>query len=563
MRCQSVLCILCLVFVEIYGLVKSPENDFPTTFKFGVSTSAFQIEGGWNEDGRGPSIWDIGTATHPEIIADRTNANIAADSYHKVDRDIEMLRELGVNFYRFSISWTRILPNGDLSSLNRLGIQYYNGLIDKLVANSIEPMVTMYHLDLPYEIQKIGGFTNPLFPQYFESYANVLYSNFGDRVKWWMTFNEPTEYCLNGYGTGEEPPFVNATGISEYLCVDNTIKAHARAYHRYKKDFFKKQGGKIGIVANSGFFLSRTNDRNIIDRGLQYSLGWVMHPIYSKSGGYPGLMIRDIASNSKMEGREWSRLPNLDESTKAYIKGTADFFGLNYYTSQYVELGAYAGTKNPSWENDARLNCSVDPSWKKSSWVYSVPDGLGGLLRWIKKEYNNVEVIIAENGWPDDGRLNDDERIEYLTEHLRQVSQAIKVHDCNVVGYAHWSLMDNFEWNSGYSWIKKEYDNIEVVIAENGWSDDGRLNDDDRVEFLTEHLRELSKAIKVHGCNVVRYSHWSLMDNFEWLSGYSEKFGLYYVNMSSPERTRIPKKSASVYRRIIETRKVAEKLLTC
>ncbi|CAD7089708.1 unnamed protein product [Hermetia illucens] len=487
-KCISVSYILCLTFVGTYGSENAPTNDFPASFKFGVATAAFQIEGGWKEDGKGPSIWDVGTHEHPNSVVDGTNADIADDSYHQIDRDIEMLRDLGVNFYRFSIAWTRIMPNGDRSSLNRFGIQYYNTLIDKLVANSIEPMVTMYHYDLPYELQKIGGLTNPLFPQYFESYANVLYSNFGDRVKLWITFNEPSDYCVPGYGAGSEPPFVNATGIGEYLCMHHSIIAHARAFHLYKRDYFKQQGGKIGIVSSSRFYFSRTNDTGIVNRALQFNLGWTMHPIFSKSGNYPEVMIRDIASNSQMEGREWSRLPEFDEFSIAYIRGAADFLGLNYYTSRYVQLGPHAETKNPSWEKDARLNCSVDPSWKraKTPWLYNVPEGLGGLLRWIKEEYNNVEVIITENGWSDDGRLNDQGRVDSLKEHLRYVSQ----------------------------------------------------------------------AIKKHGCNVIAYSHWSLMDNFEWLKGYSERFGLYYVNISSPERTRVPKKSSDVYKRIIATRKL-------
>lgn len=466
-------------------------EDIPASFKFGVATAAYQIEGGWNADGKGPSIWDTFTHNHPEMIADGTNGDVADDSYHLFDKDLELIKDLGLNFYRFSISWPRVLPTGDISSLNQKGINYYNKVINKLLENNIEPMVTMLHYDLPEELQKLGGYVNPLFLRYFEEYTDILFKNFGDRVKVWVTFNEPADYCVPGYGEGTMPPLINASAQgAEYLCMDNTLKGHALAYHLYRKKYAKNFKGKIGITISSRYFYSKEDNADVVNRALQFQLGWLAHPLFSKAGGYPEVMINEVAANSMREGRKWSRLPDMSDEWKEIIKGAADFLGLNYYTSRYVKLGQRNTNKKPSYENDARLEYSVDPKWKRANigWLYSVPEGLGDLLRWIKEEY----------------------------------------------------------------------DNIEVYITENGWSDDGELNDVDRITSLKAHIREVVKAATQDNCNISGYAVWSLIDNFEWREGYSRRFGLCYVNITSPTRERIRKDSFQIYKDIIRNRKFSD-----
>lgn len=164
-------------------------------------------------------------------------------------------------------------------------------------------------------------------------------------------------------------------------------------------------------------------------------------------------MIEEIASNSVREGRAWSRLPYMTNEQKEFIQGTADFFGLNYYTSRYVKTAKSPQGHNPSWDHDSNLEYGIDPLWKraKSTWLYSVPQGLRDLLRWIRDEYDNVEVIVTENGWSDDGETEDTGRIEYLHDHLQQILLAVNVDSCNVRGYTHWSIIDNFEWLQGYT----------------------------------------------------------------------------------------------------------------
>ncbi|XP_055912233.1 myrosinase 1-like [Eupeodes corollae] len=460
---------------------------FPRNFSFGVATSAYQVEGGWNSDGKGPSIWDDFTHNNPHLIDDSSNGDISADSYHRFDQDLAALKELKVDHYRFSISWPRIFPNGDISSRNQKGIDYYNDVIDKLLLNGIEPMATMFHYDLPSEIQKIGGFANALIIEKFVIYATELFEQFGDRVKLWMTFNEPLIYCKSSFADARYPPQVDLSGVADYICVDNTIKAHAAAYQVYRSQFYDRQKGKIGIALDSYFYFPMPNETESVYRALQFNMGFLAHPIFHKSGDYPDIMLKEIESNSLREGRLTSRLPPLKGYWKNIVRHSADFFALNYYSSRYLRRAEKPKGMNPSWERDMDCDEIVDPSWMQAvgSWLHCVPEGLEGMLKFIRDEYDNIEVIITENGWSDKGTLEDDNRIQYIKSHLQAVLNAI--------------------------------------------------ND---------------------GSNISGYTYWSLIDNFEWKSGYSVKFGLYAVDLMSPKRERSPKKSAYYYKEVIKSRKI-------
>lgn len=214
----------------------------------GVATASYQIEGAWNEGGKGENIWDNLTHSRPELIADGSSGDIACDSYHHLEDDVAMLKNLGVDFYRFSLSWSRILPKGYSYQVNQEGIDYYNNLINALLAEGIEPMVTLYHWDLPQVLQDLGGWPNELMADYFEDYARVAFENFGDRVKTWITFNEPLNTCYQGYGNVLKAPALNITGFADYLCVHTVLKSHARAYHVYDEEFRSAQNGKNGIL---------------------------------------------------------------------------------------------------------------------------------------------------------------------------------------------------------------------------------------------------------------------------------------------------------------------------
>ncbi|XP_047122103.1 myrosinase 1-like [Schistocerca piceifrons] len=214
---------------------------FPDDFMFGAATAAYQIEGAWNEDGKGENIQDYLFHNHPEYTAGDTG-DVACDSYHKYKEDVQMLKALNANVYRFSISWARVLPTGDVDIINQPGIDYYNNLINELLANGIQPMVTMYHWDLPQALQYIGGWPNELLADYFVEYARVLFENFGDRVKWWVTFNEPATF-VHGNTDVRMAPSQPAKGIGDYLAAHTIIKAHARVWHLYDEQFRASQNG--------------------------------------------------------------------------------------------------------------------------------------------------------------------------------------------------------------------------------------------------------------------------------------------------------------------------------
>ncbi|KFB38783.1 hypothetical protein ZHAS_00006283 [Anopheles sinensis] len=473
----------------------SSGEQFADDFLFGAATAAYQIEGAWNESGRGPSVWDTLTHNHPELVVDGATGDRAADSYHLYQHDIEALGTLGFDFYRFSISWSRLLPNGDPSSLNQAAVSYYNDLIDSLMAIGIEPVVTMLHYDVPQYLQNLGGFASPLIVEYFRQYADVLFRTFGDRVRVWITHNEPYDFCVEGYGTGRSGPLVYATGVGEYLCAHHVLLSHAAAFHHYNAHYRHVQDGVIGLTLSGRFYYPATNDTPpaVVERALEFQIGWFSDPLFGADGNYPATMIADIGENSLREGRYTSRLPTFTDEQRAFVRGSCDFFAYNYYSSRLATLasGDYDPTVPPSWARDARIIQSVDPRWAraKSTWLYVVPEGLRGVLNWFRVRYNNPNVLITENGFSDDGQLQDTGRIDYYRDHLA------------------------------------------AVLA----------------------------AIKQDGCNVIGYTAWSIIDNFEWLRGYSEKFGLYYVNFSSPELERVPKQSATFMAQVIRTRTIPSK----
>uniref|UniRef100_A0A182PT45 Uncharacterized protein n=1 Tax=Anopheles epiroticus TaxID=199890 RepID=A0A182PT45_9DIPT len=465
---------------------------FPAEFLFGAATAAYQIEGAWNADGKGPSVWDTLTHNHPELVVDAATGDVAANSYALYKRDVEALETVGFDYYRFSIGWSRLLPRGDRSSLNPAAVAYYNALIDELLAHGIEPVVTMLHYDVPQYLQNLGGFASPLIVDYFREYADTLYATFGDRVKVWITHNEPYDFCVEGYGTGSTGPLVYATGVGEYLCAHYVLLSHAAAYHLYQERYRETQGGTIGITLSGRYYYPATNTTpyETVERAIQFQIGWFADPLFGADGNYPAVMVEEIAQNSALEGRTRSRLPTFTSAERALVRGSADFFAYNYYSSRLAELDQtdYDPSVPPSWRRDARIVQSVDPGWSraKSTWLYVVPEGLRGILNWYRVRYGNPTVLITENGYSDDGQLDDAQRIDYYARHLNAVLSAI--------------LLD--------------------------------------------------------GCNVAGYTAWSIIDNFEWLRGYSEKFGLFYVNFSDPSLQRVPKASANFMKRVITTRSI-------
>ncbi|CAO2636699.1 Lactase/phlorizin hydrolase, partial [Lemmus lemmus] len=402
---------------------------FRDDFLWGVSSSAYQIEGGWDADGKGPSIWDNFTHTPGNPVKDNATGDIACDSYNQLEADLNILRALKVKSYRFSISWPRIFPTGRNSSINSHGVDYYNRLIDGLVQSNISPMVTIYHWDLPQALQDIGGWENETIVQRFKEYADVLFQRLGDKVKFWITLNEPYVIAAQGHSSGVHAPgkcprFNLSAGISSrpgtapYTVGHNLIKAHAEAWHLYNDKYRASQQGRVGIVLNSDWAEpldgESPQDLAAAERFLHFMLGWFAHPIFV-DGNYPSTLRAQI---------QQSRLPSFTEEEKAYIRGTADVFCLNTYSSEFVQHST-PRLNPPSYDDDRELTASsMDSSLTSPSMLPAVPWGMRRLLNWIKEEYGDIPIYITENGHGlNDPSLDDTDRIFY---HKTYINEALK-----------------------------------------------------------------------------------------------------------------------------------------
>ncbi|XP_047004137.1 myrosinase 1-like [Schistocerca americana] len=435
---------LLITFTAVLAVASAQNatNRFPADFMFGAATAAYQVEGAWNEDGKGESIQDYMFHNYPEYMIGEDNGDVACDSYHQYLQDVEMLKTLNADIYRFSIAWSRVLPNGDLDFINQAGIDYYNNLIDALLANGIQPLVTMYHWDLPQALQYIGGWPNELLVDYFVEYARLLFQNFGDRVKWWLTFNEPHQFTM-GYAMLGVAPSQPAPGIGDYLATHTVIKAHARVWHMYDEEFRATQNGSVGITLNMDWPEPETNsteDAEAADRARQFVMGMFAHPIYSQDGDYPAVVRQQVDANSAAEGRPRSRLPTFTQEEIEYIRGSADFFGMNHYNTTFVTPGLTG--ESPSKTRDTAVITS-DP--------VRLPWGLRKQLNWVASQYPGYPIIITENGRLNFGGRNDTDRIEYYTEYLGAMLEAINTDGVPVIGYTAWSLIDTIEWNLGFT----------------------------------------------------------------------------------------------------------------
>jgi beta-glucosidase len=417
---------------------------FPTDFVWGAATSSYQIEGAWLEGGKGLSIWDAFSHTPGKIKNDETG-DIACDHYHRLEEDVKLMAEMGLQAYRFSISWPRIQPSGR-GKPNPQGIRFYSELIDALLAHHITPWVTLYHWDLPLALQlEYDGWLDPQLASFFADYAAICFDAFGDRVKHWLTLNEPWCSAVLGHGLGILAP--GRTSRDEpYLAGHTLLRAHAMAVERYRTQFQPQQKGLISLSNNCDWREPLTDsaaDREAAQRAVEFFLGWFADPIYK--GDYP----------ASMRERLGDLLPHFTDAEQALLKGSADFLGLNHYSTMYA-ANANASHNQGGFAGDLGVVMSSDPNWEKTEMEWNiVPWGFRKVLQWLEERYDSPGIYVTENGcaFPDvveHGQVHDNRRIAYLEGYLNAGHDAMES-GVNLKGYFVWSFMDNFEWSEGYS----------------------------------------------------------------------------------------------------------------
>jgi len=414
--------------------MKFTESDFGKDFIWGVSTAAYQIEGGWDADGKGKSVWDVFSNIKGKIAADQ-NGNIACDFYHRYTQDIATMRQLNIPNYRFSISWSRIIPDGT-GIVNTKGIDFYNRVINFCLELGIEPWITLYHWDLPYELEKRGGWTNREIIGWFGDYVELCVKCFGDRVKRWIVLNEPMVFTGAGYFLGAHAP--GRKGLNSFL---------AAAHHAA---MCQAEGGRIVRTLLTDAQVGTTFSCSLIqpfspstqDTLAAKRVDTLLNRMFVEPLAGLGYPVKDLKLLQRLE----TFIKDGDETKLAF---DMDFIGVQNYTRELVTSSKFTPL---IWAQIIKAeNRNVETTVMKWE-VY--PESIYEMLLKFSKYENFNEIFVTENGaaFPDvvvNGKINDEKRKNYLEKHIEQVIRA-KNNGVKVNGYFVWSLTDNFEWAEGY-----------------------------------------------------------------------------------------------------------------
>ncbi|KAJ3676157.1 hypothetical protein LUZ60_003569 [Juncus effusus] len=455
----SILLSFLFIFSPTLADVNFTRSDFPKDFVFGAGSSAYQIEGAVNEDGRTPSIWD--TFTHEGWMSDKSNADVSCDGYHKYKDDVELMGDMGLEAYRFSISWSRLIPHGR-GPVNPKGLEFYNNLINSLVQKGIEIHITLYHADLPQDLEdEYGGWLSPRIIEDFTAYADVIFREFGDRVSHWTTIVEPNVLSLAAYDSGAFPPMrcsnpygfiINCTvgnsTTEPYIAVHNILLTHASVAKLYREKYKAVQKGEVGINVYTFWCYPFTNSQQDIEatkRVMDFMYGWIINPVVF--GDYPSVMREKVRD----------RIPKFTKNQSELLKGSADFIGINHYASSFISdnpIQSEDGLPDFNADMSSLFRMSRDDEPAGSFLpvdLPSDPQGLQFMLEYFRDFYGNVPVYVQENGIaePANSSLIDTQRIQYISSHIGSTLAALR-NGANVKGYFAWAFMDVFELLSGY-----------------------------------------------------------------------------------------------------------------
>ncbi|GMG14687.1 unnamed protein product [Phytophthora fragariaefolia] len=438
------------------------ERCFAQDFMFGSATASYQVEGAYMDVGRTPSIWDDFCRQRPGLAC----ANVADDFFHRYPSDLKMMADDGLQSFRFSVAWSRVMtwnPATRRMVPNPVGIAFYHDLIAEMAKNNLVPILTIYHWDLPSALQtelSPAGWLNEDIIHHYVDFATLMFQEFGQKLDYWATFNEPYSFVTQGYGTGVHAPGFTGSEHNTYIVTHNLLRAHALAVQKFRE--FRDAGivrptARIGIVlvAHMMFPLDPTNPKDVAaaERALQFDFGWFLQPMIS--GDYPAVM-REVVGD---------RLPRFTAQEAAIIKGSYDLFMLNHYASKSVTDCDSPTSKRScdqltlGWEKDKGVDDTRAPEGSRLSskdrhgnrncgWFTAYPPGYLALIKWVSAHDPSADVLLTENGWCGNDEIDNQDQMWYYENYMEQVYKAVTEENIKIIGYTAWSYLDNYEWGS-------------------------------------------------------------------------------------------------------------------